>query len=291
MPARRRPVLRHGGARGRPGPHAGAPGCRATASAGGSAGTARGSGPPGWTPSSRAWCDARTPVRAGPGGGDGRAGHGPTSVARPARPVRRHRLRHRDLGVCSRVLAPWLGAPVVFGGLGRDVAWGVPPVEHLRRRLSLPGAAGRRAGVRHREQAHAGCRLSPRLHNAAYRALGLPALYLPLPANEFPGSWRAICAGFEQLGLTFGGATVVAPFKEEALRLADTASVAAIRTDAANLLVREGGGWRASATDGTGAANLLVREVAAGGRVRPSQARPTCWRVKLAAGGRTPPIR
>lgn len=164
-----------------------------------------------------------------------------------------------SLGVCGRVLAPWLGAPVVFGGLGRDVAWGVPPVEHLLGDYPFPAlpAVEQVFGIVSRPMRLS---LSPRLHNAAYRAIGLPALYLPLPANEFPGSWRALCAGFEQLGLRFGGATVVAPFKEEALRLADTASVAAIRSDAANLLVREGGGWRAGATDGTGATNLLARE-------------------------------
>jgi 3-dehydroquinate dehydratase / shikimate dehydrogenase len=168
-----------------------------------------------------------------------------------------------SLGVCGRVLAPWLGAPVVFGGLGRDVAWGVPPVEHLLGDYPFPAlpAVEQVFGIVSRPMRLS---LSPRLHNAGYRALGLPALYLPLPANEFPGSWRALCTGFEQLGLRFGGATVVAPFKEEALRLADTASVAATRTDAANLLVRDVGpggdrGWRAHTTDPIGVVGALRR--------------------------------
>jgi 3-dehydroquinate dehydratase / shikimate dehydrogenase len=163
-----------------------------------------------------------------------------------------------DLGVCSRVLAPWFGAPVVFGGLGRDVAWGVPPVKHLLNDYPFPvlpplehvfGIVSRPMRGSH----------SPRLHNAAYRALGLPALYLPLPTNEFSDSWQAICAGLEQLGLKFGGATVVAPFKEDALRLADIASAEASRTDAANLLVREEGGWRADTTDPVGVVGALRR--------------------------------
>jgi 3-dehydroquinate dehydratase/shikimate dehydrogenase len=163
-----------------------------------------------------------------------------------------------DLGVCSRVLAPWFGAPVVFGGLGRDIVWGVPSVEQLLSDYPFPALPPLQHvfGIVSRPMRAS---LSPRLHNAAYRALGLPALYLPLPANEFAGSWRAMSAGFEQLGLTFRGATVVAPFKEEACRLADTASVEATRTRAANLLVRDGTGWRAHTTDPIGIVGALRR--------------------------------
>jgi 3-dehydroquinate dehydratase/shikimate dehydrogenase len=163
-----------------------------------------------------------------------------------------------DLGVCSRVLAPWFGAPVVFGGLGRDIVWGVPSVEQLLSDYPFPALPPVKHvfGIVSRPMRAS---LSPRLHNAAYRALGLPALYLPLPANEFAGSWRAMSAGFEQLGLTFGGATVVAPFKEEAYHLADTASVEATRTRAANLLVRDRTGWRAHTTDPIGIVGALRR--------------------------------
>jgi 3-dehydroquinate dehydratase/shikimate dehydrogenase len=163
-----------------------------------------------------------------------------------------------DLGVCSRVLAPWFGAPVVFGGLGRDIVWGMPSVEQLLSDYPFPALPPVQHvfGIVSRPMRAS---LSPRLHNAGYRALGLPALYLPLPANEFAGSWRAMSAGFDQLGLTFGGATVVAPFKEEACRLADTASVEATRTSAANLLVRDETGWRAHTTDPIGIVGALHR--------------------------------
>ncbi|HEX6360670.1 type I 3-dehydroquinate dehydratase [Actinophytocola sp.] len=161
-----------------------------------------------------------------------------------------------NLGVTSRVLAPWFGAPVVFGGLGRDLAWGVPPVEHLLADYPFPELppVEHVFGIVSRPMRAS---RSPRLHNASYRALGLPALYLPLPATEFPNSWQAMCTGFEQLGLTFGGATVVAPFKEDALALADAASVEARRTGAANLLVREERGWRAYTTDPVGIVGAL----------------------------------
>lgn len=163
-----------------------------------------------------------------------------------------------SLGVGSRVLAPWFGAAVVFGGLGRDVAWGVPPVTNLLTDYPFPALPPIEQvyGIVSRPMRAS---QSPRLHNAAYRALGLPALYLPLPVTEFTSSWHAIHAGFEQLGIQFGGATVVAPFKEEALRLADTAGTAASRTGAANLLVRESGGWRAYTTDPVGVVGALRR--------------------------------
>ncbi len=164
-----------------------------------------------------------------------------------------------DLGVFSRMLAPWFGARVIFGGLGREVAWGVPPVEHLLNDFPFPVLPPLEQvfGIVSRPMRAS---RSPRLHNAAYRSLGLPALYLPLPVKEFTGNWRAMGAGFERLGLSFGGATVVAPFKEEALRLADSATRSARRTGATNLLVRaESGGWRAYTTDPVGVVGALRR--------------------------------
>ncbi|HEU5107682.1 MAG TPA: type I 3-dehydroquinate dehydratase [Micromonosporaceae bacterium] len=171
-----------------------------------------------------------------------------------------------ELGGCSRLLAPWLGAPVVYGGLGHSGAHGLLTVRRLLRDYPFPalprldklfGIVGRRVGESH----------SPRLHNAAYRELGLSALFLPLHANEFTDSWRATCAEFERLGLPFDGATVVAPYKEEALWLADSVSAEAASSGAANLLVRTGGGWRAYTTDPIGVVgSLRAAGVRAGGR-------------------------
>jgi 3-dehydroquinate dehydratase/shikimate dehydrogenase len=156
-----------------------------------------------------------------------------------------------DLGVFSRLLAPWFGAPVVFGALGHNGAHGLLTVERLLHDYPFPalpkldsvfGIVGQRVGESH----------SPRLHNAGYRALELPAMFLPLHANEFTNSWPAMCANFDRLGLPLAGATVVAPYKEEALEFADTVSIEASRTDAANLLVHKPSGWRAYTTDPIG---------------------------------------
>jgi 3-dehydroquinate dehydratase/shikimate dehydrogenase len=161
-----------------------------------------------------------------------------------------------ELGGWTRLLAPWLGAPVVFGGLGHNGAHGLLTVERLLRDYPFPalprlenvfGIVGRRVGESH----------SPRLHNAGYRGLDLPALFLPLHANEFTRYWRDLCTELDRLGVPFGGATVVAPYKEEALLLADTVSSEASRAGAANLLVRRAGGWRAYTTDPIGVVGAL----------------------------------
>jgi 3-dehydroquinate dehydratase/shikimate dehydrogenase len=156
-----------------------------------------------------------------------------------------------ELGAASRLLAPWFGTPVVFGGLGRNGAHGLLTVERLLNDYPFPslphleslyGIVGQRVGESH----------SPRLHNAGYRTLGLPSMFLPLHANEFTDSWPAMCTEFERLGLPMRGATVVAPYKEEALLLADTVSMEATMAGAANLLVRKPSGWRAYTTDPIG---------------------------------------
>ncbi len=156
-----------------------------------------------------------------------------------------------DLGVSSRLLAPWFGAPVVFGGLGHNGAHGLLTVERLLNDYPFPtlpklenvyGIVGQRVGESH----------SPRLHNAGYHALELPAMFLPLHASEFTDSWRDMCANFNQLGVPLLGATVVSPYKEEALMFADTVSTEANRTGATNLLVHKPGGWRAYTTDPIG---------------------------------------
>ena len=95
---------------------------------------------------------------------------------------------------------------------------------------------------------------SPAMHNAAYRALGLPWDYgfMDCPdeacAREFlaDGCWL--------------GANITMPYKPLALAAADRASDAARLAGGANVLVRTSGGLRADNTDGTGCIAYLQRE-------------------------------
>jgi 3-dehydroquinate dehydratase/shikimate dehydrogenase len=168
-------------------------------------------------------------------------------------------------GWWSRLLAPRLGAPFVFAAAGDEEGeltvaqlladYGLPllpPVEELY------GIVGRAAAKS----------LSPRLHNAAYRALGLPALYLPFPTASFETFWGALADGaLAGLGWPLRGLTVTAPHKEPALTAADEASPLASLAGSANTLLRQGTAWRADTADADGVLSaLLSRGVAVAGR-------------------------
>jgi 3-dehydroquinate dehydratase/shikimate dehydrogenase len=150
-------------------------------------------------------------------------------------------------GTWTRLLAPRLGAPVVFGRLGETGSDGMPSVSQLLDDYQFPllrpvdalyaiiGADVSRS-------------LSPRLHNAAYRSLGLPAFYLPMTTARLDSALDALT-----------GATVVSPYKTDAVRLADSASADALQADGANLMVRGARGWRAYCTDPVGVLEPLRR--------------------------------
>ncbi|MEU0968256.1 type I 3-dehydroquinate dehydratase [Streptomyces sp. NPDC005917] len=161
------------------------------------------------------------------------------------------------VGTWTRVLAPWLGAPVVFGRAGAPGADGMPSVVRLLTDYGLPalpplsGLFGIAGGAPARS-------LSPRLHNAALRELRLPALYLPFQVDRFARFWHW---GFDfgsLCGLPLHGLTVTAPHKESALHLADAADPEALGCGAANLLCLDNGCWRAATTDAVAALRTLA---------------------------------
>lgn len=87
--------------------------------------------------------------------------------------------------------------------------------------------------------------LSPVLHRAAYRALGLSE-WTYHRTEVRAGHLRAHLAGLDR---DWVGVSVTMPGKEEALGVSEGASQRAIRTGAANTLVREGERWWADNTD------------------------------------------
>ena len=60
--------------------------------------------------------------------------------------------------------------------------------------------------------------LSPSLHNAAYRALGYPGLFLPFRVESFAEFWREFVESraLMQIGMSIQGFTVASPNKESA---------------------------------------------------------------------------
>src|SRR4030095_3950665 len=102
--------------------------------------------------------------------------------------------------------------------------------------------------------------LSPRLHNAAYRALGLPRLYLPFHVESFGDFWLEVVesGSLDVLGLPLTGLSVTAPFKEAALAMAGASSPLAERVQSANTLLLNDGVWEAETTDPEGVVQTLL---------------------------------
>jgi 3-dehydroquinate dehydratase / shikimate dehydrogenase len=166
-----------------------------------------------------------------------------------------------EAGLWSRVLAPRFGAPLVFGTLGDGpVAGGEPSTRRLIEDFGLPEAtaAERLFAIVGDSVAHS---LSPRLHNAAYRRLGLPALFVPIPSDSFGEFWRVMVEGeaLEDLGVPLYGLTVASPHKADAASLADDRGAVVDRAGAANLVYREHGLWVADSSDPAGVLEALGR--------------------------------
>jgi shikimate dehydrogenase len=98
--------------------------------------------------------------------------------------------------------------------------------------------------------------LSPAIHNAAFMALGLDWVYVPLPVA--PGSMRAAADGLVSLG--FRGANVTMPHKTESADLADELSEEAERLRAVNTFVVTGDRLLGHNTDAPGFDRFLRRD-------------------------------
>jgi 3-dehydroquinate dehydratase/shikimate dehydrogenase len=159
-----------------------------------------------------------------------------------------------DIAAWTRVLAPRVGAPVVYAGLGRflaaagqitvdgwldDYAW--PALSSVQRLFGILGHP-------------VSSSLSPRLHNLGYRAHGLPYLYVPFDAPSFADFWlEAVESGrLEFLGFPLAGLSVTAPHKQAAAAVAGAISPVVDRLNAANTLVRHRGVWEGVSTDPDG---------------------------------------
>jgi 3-dehydroquinate dehydratase/shikimate dehydrogenase len=157
-------------------------------------------------------------------------------------------------GSWSRLLAPYFGAAAVFGTVEEDAAgqhefsasqlasdYGFPSLPKLERLFGIVGGRVQRS-------------LSPRLHNAAYRALDLPALYLPFSGPSFENFWHAIAEGglLAEWDMKLDGFSLAAPHKEAALEAAQAGSVLARRAGAANIMARSARGWQAETADADG---------------------------------------
>jgi 3-dehydroquinate dehydratase / shikimate dehydrogenase len=163
------------------------------------------------------------------------------------------------IGFWTRLLAPLVGCPIAFGGIERiDGEGAEPSVFRLIKDYGLPrlSPVNELFGIVGSRAYHS---RSPELHNAAYRRLGLPALFVPFPIDSFDAFWTRVVDAEElrQIGISLNGLTIASPYKEEALLRAAAISPMAHRAGSTNVVVRSASGWKADTTDSEGVVPLL----------------------------------
>lgn len=151
-----------------------------------------------------------------------------------------------DLGAPSRILAGKYGAPFTYAAFNkeRDIAPGIISYDEMRKlyhydRINADTAV---YGVIGDPLGHS---LSPLLHNATYRQLGVNAVYVPFRVP--PVDWNNFLGQFERIPVQ--GYSVTIPHKEAAMRAAKNQQPAVTAVQAANTLIRGADGFTAYNTD------------------------------------------
>lgn len=161
----------------------------------------------------------------------------------------------------SRLVSLHFGMPMIFGTIGNQYCGPCEPtVLQLIEDYNLPQLTPLREiyGIVGDPIGHS---LSPRLHNAAYRALGYPALFVPFPAESFRDFWREVVEKdtLESLGICIKGFTVASPHKETSLSEVAATSPMVQRAGSTNIFVRNNGTWKADTTDPEGVVEGMSR--------------------------------
>ena len=158
-----------------------------------------------------------------------------------------------EAGLPTRILAMRYGSYWTYAGDG--VAPGQVPASVMLERYAFRSLAPRTLiyAVVGRPLAHS---ISPAIHNAAFRALNLDAVYVPLAAADFDD----FLAYAEAMPIE--GASVTAPYKIDAFEHADEADPASRRIGAVNTIRRRGTKWIACNTDIGGFLTPLQNEIA-----------------------------
>ena len=148
-----------------------------------------------------------------------------------------------EAGLASRVLAGWMGSCWTYCGDG--VAPGQISAREMQDEYRFSRIGERTAiyGVLGKPVSHS---VSPAMHNAAFRAAGLDAVYLPLEAADFAD----FTVFAEEAGIA--GVSVTAPFKVRAFERADECDPVSRRVQSVNTLRRDGTRWLGLNTDVTG---------------------------------------
>jgi 3-dehydroquinate dehydratase type I len=203
------------------------------------------------------------------------------ALGRSGRPARRAAVfATGEAGRATRLLGPLLGAPVAYAAW--DATRAVAPGQYLPEEM---GALIGHLGGRPRRlfavlRLKASASLSPRLHAAAYRALALPNVFVPLEVAE-PEELDSLLrpAGescLDGLGFSVGGFAVAMPWKGEAAKRCTLLAPRARRAEAVNTVLPRPGKVLGDCTDIDGITRVLAEQ---GVELRGS------WALVLGAGG------
>lgn len=158
-----------------------------------------------------------------------------------------------EAGLATRLLAARFGSCWTYAAEDGAVAPGQLSARRMEGEFgfSRVGADTALYGVLGKPVSHS---VSPAMHNAAFRALGLDAVYLPLAAERY----EDFVTFAEAMDLR--GASVTAPFKVDAFNHATCEDDESRRSQAVNTLRRREGRWEGLNTDAAGFMAPLTRQ-------------------------------
>jgi len=163
-----------------------------------------------------------------------------------------------EMGLLTRVLAPSLGCPFTYAA-PRDNAGTAPgqvaaSVMHSLYRCEKLSRQTRIYGVIADPVAHS---KSPLIHNRAFQARRIDAVYLPfLLSPTHLSDWMKLASA-----LPVAGFSVTIPHKQRILSHLDIVEPFAKRVGAVNTVWRKGGKWRGANTDAEGVLKPLARRM------------------------------
>ncbi len=146
-------------------------------------------------------------------------------------------------GLPSRLLAARFGSCWSYSGDGVAPGQLAPGRMVSEYRFRQVTASTRLFGIVGRPVEHS---VSPAMHNAAFDAAGIDAVYIPLAARDST-DFEAFADALDVIG-----ASITAPFKVDLLGQADEADAASRRCGAANTLRVDAGRWSVRNTDVAG---------------------------------------
>jgi len=170
-------------------------------------------------------------------------------------------LAMNEAGLITRLLGPSRGSFLTYATLrrGAESAPGQVTGEELRRlyRIDQLSRDTSIAGVIGKPVSHSA---SPAIHNAAFQALGLDWVYLPIEVDDAARFFRRMVKpASREMGWNLRGLSVTLPHKTSVIDSLDVIDITAQKIGAVNTVVIEGRQLKGYNTDAHGAIEPLKR--------------------------------